>query len=943
MSITLNAAQQQAVEHNSGEMLVVAGAGTGKTSVIVERIARLVASGVDKQQLLALTFTEKAAQEMLDRVSDRLEKSYGVEMAIHTFNGFGQKILQEFAVEIGLSSSFRLVGDDGKIIFLREHLDELELDYFAPISRPDSQLSTIADYFSELKQHLVAPADYIVYAEQMVATDEVEKLERKKHLELAKAFEVYVRLLRERNIIDYDDQIYLLVELLEKRPNVLRALQERYSHILVDEFQDTNPMQSRLIDLLYGNKTDERSLLVVGDDDQAIYGWRGATLANILDFTTRYPKSEQVALIENYRSTQQILDSAWRLIQHNNPGRLEHMNNLNKHLRAVRGSGKTPLVHCFTRPEAEIGWVADDVARRISAGQDAGSIAVLARSRRGVAKMHEMLESAGIEHAVAGLSDDLYKQPIILMMIEALRAVWNTGDSTALYHTLASRLFKCEGATVSNLANQSKIERRPLIDILESQQDQAIRAALNQLSAWHQLVHSVTVRELAYRILTDSGLKDTLYEAARSSSDAERDVYILGQWFGSLSSFERITITPSTLSYLDNFEVLRAEGENLDDGTLELRSDVPAVMTIHKSKGLEWQTVYVIDCASGSFPSVTGGKSLKVPDALMRTNDADARLPEERRLMYVAATRARDELILSYAHKSPHSPRKPSKFIDELGLFDTASIQNNHNSASIEHYMSRNHVDTLPLPKGMREGDYLVLSASQADDYLTCPLNFYYKHVLCVPEAPMAQTEVGSLFHSLIQQVNEARLYGRKLPTKESLLEVLNKQWPRLGYNSDMQRERALKHGLKSFRALYDRLVEGPIPIAVEEKFRVHIPDSNLVLNGRFDVVLAVDGGVEVHDYKTSTSADTQEKAKSRATANNQLTMYALAWRILHGEDPVQVSLDFVQTGQVGVVKKRASSLDTMQTKLADIVDNILAGKYEAGPRHDYCVHPSLD
>jgi DNA helicase-2/ATP-dependent DNA helicase PcrA len=162
MSITLNAAQQQAVEHNSGEMLVVAGAGTGKTSVIVERIARLVASGVDKQQLLALTFTEKAAQEMLDRVSDRLEKSYGVEMAIHTFNGFGQKILQEFAVEIGLSSSFRLVGDDGKIIFLREHLDELELDYFAPISRPDSQLSTIADYFSELKQHLVAPADYIV-------------------------------------------------------------------------------------------------------------------------------------------------------------------------------------------------------------------------------------------------------------------------------------------------------------------------------------------------------------------------------------------------------------------------------------------------------------------------------------------------------------------------------------------------------------------------------------------------------------------------------------------------------------------------------------------------------------------------------------------------------------------------------------------------------------
>ncbi len=143
------------------------------------------------------------------------------------------------------------------------------------------------------------------------------------------------------------------------------------------------------------------------------------------------------------------------------------------------------------------------------------------------------------------------------------------------------------------------------------------------------------------------------------------------------------------LSYLDNFEVLRAEGESLDDGTLELRSDVPAVMTIHKSKGLEWQTVYLIDCASGSFPHTAGEKSLKVPDALKRTNDADARLPEERRLMYVAATRARDELLISYAHKSPNSQRKPSRFIEELGLIDTATAQNSHSSTSIEQYMSR--------------------------------------------------------------------------------------------------------------------------------------------------------------------------------------------------------------------------------------------------------------
>ncbi len=240
----------------------------------------------------------------------------------------------------------------------------------------------------------------------------------------------------------------------------------------------------------------------------------------------------------------------------------------------------------------------------------------------------------------------------------------------------------------------------------------------------------------------------------------------------------------------------------------------------------------------------------------------------------------------------------------------------------------------------MREGDHIVLSASQADDYLTCPLNFYYKHILCVPEAPTAQTEVGSLFHSLIQQVNEARLYNRELPSKKSLLEELEREWPVLGYSSQLQRDRALKHGIKSFDVLYDRLLIDPIPVAVEEKFRVHIPSSSMVLKGRFDAVLGVDGGVEVHDYKTSTSADTPEKAKSKTTASNQLTMYAVAWRILRGEDPIQVSLDFVQTGQVGVVKKRASSLDTMQDKLAEIAEQILAGNYPAGSQHDYCIHP---
>lgn len=935
--IKLNKQQQAVVDHKTGPLLVVAGAGTGKTRVIVERIAKLIADGVPRSSVLALTFTEKAAQEMLDRTSERLHESYGVEVPIYTFNAFGQLLLEEFAVEIGLSNSLKLVGEDGKVVFLRENLDALQLDYFAPVSRPDGQLVSLANYFSELKQQLITPEQYQKYADGLPANDEASRLKRQKHHELARAYGKYIELMRSRNTIDYDDQIYLLVELLEKRPNVAKILQERYSYIMIDEFQDTNPMQSKLIDLL-GSK--HQNIMVVGDDDQSIYGWRGATLANIQEFTTRYPKAKQITLIENYRSTQSILDHAWQLIQHNNPDRLEHLNKLDKRLQSQHGKGRPAVVHCFKNQTGESEWVANDIANRIKKGQDPGSIAVLARSKRGVKRFHEALVTAEIEHAVAGLGEELYEQLPVLMMIDALQAVWEPEDNNALYHTLASPLFECPPAVLSEASHKARYESTPLIEVLSQVKDKKLQSALSQIKSWHGTVHELTVREISYNILVDSGLQKRLFNASNADEVTFRTLSSLGQWFNTLVSFERIAITPSVHSYLENFQTLRAEGETLQDDTLNLTVNQPAVMTIHKAKGLEWQTVYVIDCTASSFPYLGGGKSLKVPDELKLVASADAKLAEERRLMYVAATRASEELIITYAERQAGSAlRKPSRFIEEMGLKigENGTSGNNHNAITngVPHALQG-----IELPPRMLEGDSVVLSATEAEDYLDCPLNFYYKHVLGVPEKPTVVTKVGSLFHNLIQSINDAKLYQTPLPAKSKLLDTLKTDWPKSGYSSRLQRDRALAHGIKWFDDLYDRLVNEPVPIAVEERFRVHIPNSRCILKGRIDVVMPADNGVEIRDYKTSTSVTRPEDAKTRATGSKQLTMYAVAWRIMHDEVPSYASLDFVQTGQLGRVAKRAQSLNNMETKLSEAAEAILAGEFPASTgKHTNCLH----
>jgi len=316
---TLNVEQKKAVTHKQGPLLIVAGAGTGKTTVITQRLAWLIdQKKANPDEILALTFTEKAAAEMEERVDKLLPYGY-VDLWVSTFHSFGERILRDYALEIGLDSGFQILSRAEQWLLINQNLDQFELNYYKPLGNPTRFIQALIQHFSRIKDENISPEEYLKHAQGLnkkknLKADQREEAE--KALEAAKAYKKYQELLLKHGYFDFGDLIIRALELFQKRKTVLEKFRKQFKYILVDEFQDTNHAQYELIKLLASPKNN---ITVVGDDDQAIYRFRGASMSNILEFKKDFPKSEDVILVKNYRSQQNILDLAYKFIQLNDP------------------------------------------------------------------------------------------------------------------------------------------------------------------------------------------------------------------------------------------------------------------------------------------------------------------------------------------------------------------------------------------------------------------------------------------------------------------------------------------------------------------------------------------------------------------------------------------------------------------------------------------------
>ena len=929
----LNQEQRAAVEHDKGPLLVVAGAGTGKTQVITRRIAYLVLErGIPASQILALTFTDKAAHEMQERVDSLLP--YGVvDTNIMTFHSFGDQIIREYGLEIGLMPASTVMSTAQQLVFMRDHIDQFNLDYFAPISKPDSLLGELTTYFGRLKEEIISPEAYLAYAAGL------EGLDREKHLELGQAYRVYCKLTRENGLMDFADQIALPLELLDKRPNIVAELRKRYQYVLVDEFQDTNIAQNKLVQHIAG---PSGNIMVVGDDDQSIYKFRGAAISNILSFSNTYKDTAQIVLTENYRSTQQVLDAAYQLIQHNNPDRLEVRNAINKQLHG-QVTGSEPVLLTAATSDDEYERVAIEIAKAIKKGESAGDMAVLIRKRSQAAQVIRALKNEGVDYHYAG-NESLYDRPEVTVLRDFLQVVVDPTDSVALHHLLASEAFEVPVDLLMRLGAQAKRTNITLEEALR--QESELPELLDQIIEWRKLSRDLSVGKLLFRFAEDTGYLDNLVEAARDNPLKEQRVRNVASFFGSIGEYEKVATDTSAIAYQALAETLRQAGDNAVVAEIDASPDQVQILTTHAAKGLEFERVFIIDLVAGTFPSINRRSGLVIPPELLSEELPDegaAHIQEERRLMYVAITRAKTHLTLSWAadHGGKRS-KKPSPFIVEA-LGKQPEV---HTETSVQGVLqfTKNFAPSAKteIQQNARfmQGDWLALTPHQIDDYLMCPLNFYYIHVLEVPQPPQPSLMYGTLMHGLIHSYYLQRQNGEV--NIDALHEAIETQWRSEGFVSKGQEARRKQQAHKTLDEFIKRQQhQAEVPTRMEMPFEFELPDIKVRIRGRMDAVVEGEDGVEIRDYKTS-EVDDQKKADKKAKDSLQLATYALAWKSMMGDLPQKTTLDYIETGVRGESTPTDSAIEALLIKIQQAANGIRSGDFAPTGNHFYCVHRNV-
>ena len=629
---SLNPPQRDAVTLTEGPVLVVAGAGSGKTRVIAHRIAYLLGvTGVDPRRVLAVTFTNKAAQEMRRRVEDLVLPAGIRPPLIATFHSMCVRILRQRAAAAGLPTSFVIYDEDDRLGVVKEAMRELDFD--------ERSLTPAAAV------HRISHAK-----NQMLPPEEVEQLARTPREErLAALYRLYEQRLREAGAVDFDDLLLRVVRLFETSPETLSWYRTLWTHVLVDEYQDTNRAQYRIIQLL---TQEHRNLCVVGDPDQSVYRWRGADLRNILDFEKDFPDCRVVVLDQNYRSTKRILDIASAVIA-NNVARKD------KRLWTDNGEGdKASLFRAWDEGE-EAAFVAQSIRAAHREGVDHRDVAVFYRTNAQSRVLEDALRRASVPYLIVG-GVRFYERREVKDIVAYLRLLVNPRDDAAFRRAVGAPARGIGKATLERLTEVARAQGTGLLAACATLPRDIGTKPRQGLEAFAGLVARLTERrrELAVPALIDevvvaSGYRDALKADRSAESEARQenleelssaaDEFVAGQ--------EALGATEVTLeSFLDSIALVA------DTDEIDPEAGKVTLMTLHSAKGLEFPVVFLTGMEEGVFPH-------------SRSMDDPEELEEERRLCYVGITRAKQRLALSYAlhrRSQGYGVSEPSRFLREI-------------------------------------------------------------------------------------------------------------------------------------------------------------------------------------------------------------------------------------------------------------------------------------
>ncbi len=943
----LNENQKKAVTHGAGPLMIIAGAGTGKTQVITQRIAWLVEKKLARpSEIVALTFTEKAANEM----SERLEKLIGhhaIAVTCSTFHGFCQQLISQYGLEIGVTPGAPLLSEVQLWLLMHREFDRFTLDYFKPRGNPTKFLRALIKHILRAKDENISVVAYREFAENFVLNageiDGPQSEDARRFTELAEAYATYQKIMEERGVMDFGDLLLHANTLVRERASVRARLQGRIKYIVVDEFQDTNMAQYDLVRALLGSA---HNITVVGDDDQAIYKFRGASVDNIFQFRTHFRDRTEVFLTENYRSRQEILDAAYRLIQNNNPDRLEALEPGAKQLHAATGVGSVVEAEQFSSGREEVAWVAEKIVSAIASGTPAHEIAVLARASSHLEDIAAALRRARVPYLIAQ-TDGLLKTRVVIDMLAMLRAALERHNSNAWYHLAVSRISGVAPAALVDCIAHARHKNVPLARVVlgdfppELSEDVrgAFLALTTKIKLEPEFLRANKASVLLYQLLEQSGYFGVLVRAIEAGDGAAAaDMPLINQFLEFVAEWETHHGSATPYDFLadcDRLLELGEEGGQSGDNGAAAHGAVQ-LLTIHASKGLEFCEVFVVSAIEGRFPGTQRANGIELPADLVheKISSEDHHTQEERRLAYVAFTRAKERLHISCAKKYSSSEnarvRKPSRFIFETGH----ELHENISETDDGVLVAPSYVLPVVPPQNTNE----EFSFTQLKSFQNCPYQYWFAHVLKLPVRAKWTMNFGKSIHAALEHwyelLREQTAVEQNIPPPEKLIEILHRDWISDGYPSQHMHDEKKCEAETMLRAYYrQNETHWHIPAYIEQRFRIAIGGE--IIKGSIDRIdLLSDGSVELIDYKTGAPKSSEDL---KFEDKEQLLIYELAAERQLGLKASLLSYHYVQENTKASFVSKPKDLEKIENFVTETAAEIRTGHFPAKPSSFTC------
>ncbi|MDB5238845.1 MAG: UvrD/REP helicase, helicase / ATP-dependent helicase PcrA [Candidatus Parcubacteria bacterium] len=925
----LNKAQKKAVDTIEGPVMVIAGPGTGKTTILTLRIANILKrTDTAPENILALTFTESGARTMRRKLVETIGTA-GYKVAIHTFHGFCNDVIAQYPERFPRIIGSTAIADIDRVAIMEKIIEDSKLEFLRPYGDRFYYVRPALDAIRSMKRETISPDDFekIIAQQQKAFDDEPDKVHAKgahagkmkgdfikvqerikKNTELLQLYRAYEAALTEQSFYDFEDMIVEAVKAMRTDEDLLLILQEMYQYILADEHQDANNAQNAVLELL-SNFHDQPNLFIVGDEKQAIFRFQGASLQNFLHFKTLYPDAVLIDLEDNYRSTQAILDASHSLITRN--ALPEGITRAKLRAGAAKGS-QLIQVREFASADSERAFVAEDIRARIAAGADPEEIAVLYHDNKDAFPVAEALAKEGIPFRIES-DDDLLKDEHIRKLLIIFEAVNDLSDDAALSKLLFVDFLGLDILSVYELIESARRDRRPLRRALQ----EAFPEFSTKLAAWATAGHNKPFLVFFEKVIHESGF---LEQALTGEATLNR-MATLGAFWEEIRTISGARKEYFLADFVRHLKRLREHGILTKAGAGISKKGV-RLLTAHRSKGLEFDTVYIVGACDGHWSNRTRRVSFHIPGISDEASDAVA---DERRLFYVALTRARTAVYITFAALgSDGRDQLPCQFISEI---DAELKQEDKVEGKVRPPVFRAAPSALAdgLLPDARGKEYLKklflergLSVTDLNNYLECPWKYFFVNLVRIPESKSKHQLYGSAVHQSLETHFGKYRDGEDMDSAE-LLKLFEHNLGRMSLApEDFADTLAKGHSaISGWHSTYAGL--WPRGLIAEYKVRgVHFPVAlgqgadavtAIALNGKLDKVEFLnDRDVNVVDYKTGKpkSKKMLEKPGIDGNYKRQLVFYRLLldlddkkrYRMVSGE------LDFIEPTDSGAYKK---------------------------------------